>query len=167
MLRSHRLTKPKFSLGVAGGTAARGGEATWCHRCGAHPGTCQAGSLWPGCAQQCRNKPSTPKSSRKPANQTPNPKPQQHLPLTSSTSLLGLLGRRSPEGQGLDLGKCLKILRILFVTSPKQVAAAAFPPGILGARSSPGTAQPQMLWDTTSTRANCVCSHERPFPPRR
>lgn len=96
------------------------------------PHTCQAGSLRPGRAQQRQGKPCTPKSSRKPANPAKNPKSPHHLPLTSNTSLLGLLGRRSPADQGLDLGKCLKILRILFVTSPKQVAAPAFPSVILG-----------------------------------
>lgn len=94
-----------------------------------------------------------------------------HLPLTSETSLLGLLSSRSPSDQDFDLGKCLNILRILFVTNPKQAAAPAFPSVILGAggRQLPGHAeagQPfnaERCRDATSIGASYVCFHGGAF----
>lgn len=54
------------------------------------------------------------------------------LPLASKTTLLGLLSCSwRPSDHDFDFGKCLKIFRILFVTSPKQAAASAFPSVIL------------------------------------
>lgn len=101
-----------------------------------------------------------------PANASKHTALHHHLPLTSKTSLLGLLSNRSPSDQGFDLGKCRKSLRILFVTSPKQAAAPAFLSVILWERrlraSQAGRAEMQR-----ASAQGYICFHKRPFLQRR
>lgn len=101
-----------------------------------------------------------------PANTPKHADLPHHLPLTSKTSLLGLLSNRSPSDQGFDLGKCRKSLRILFVTSPKQAAAPAFPSVILWERRLRAS-QARGAEMQRASAQGYVCFHKRPFLQRR